>query len=261
VRKSARFVDRLGKVAVTEELIERLGGDVINAAIAQLRMSDNGCWKCGMPMRAEDDVSLVAQTTSVGGRVGFVHMRCAPPQLIDTRRSRRAALAFDRYFESASSDVPGFMIVRDYPAPHGLLVVSAESGIKARGEDGETLSPWLELLFSKGFVPVVPDVFDAAPEPSDGWVVEVQGETVRCGTQTMALFTGELTIPPQWREAVSREQQCMVLAVAVGVSSSAVGDETGAALNALASRGSVAVVGARASSGNRAIKQGRALGR
>jgi len=97
-------------------------------------LSGGKCWDCGEPIRAIDAVSLIAHLAPVGTWTGFLHFRCGPPQILDARRDRRAALRMADYLAEVSSDVQGFVVVRNYPAPHGVLVVSPETPIGARTE-------------------------------------------------------------------------------------------------------------------------------
>jgi hypothetical protein len=125
-----------GPVAVTEDLIDLVGPDVIDNAVAHLRMGGGNCKLCGDAIRPADQVSLVAHLTSAGDRVGFLHYRCGPPQILDDQRSRHASLRMAEYLKEVSVDVQAFALIRDYPAPHGVLVVSAETPSLAREEKG-----------------------------------------------------------------------------------------------------------------------------
>jgi hypothetical protein len=229
-----------GSVAVDEELIELLGSEAIDSLVAHLRMSGGTCWDCDKPIRAADAVSLIAHLTPLGARAGFLHFRCGPPQIMDGRRNRRAALHMADYLAEVSSDVQGFVVVRNYPAPHGVLVVSPETPIGARTETGDGMNLWLEFVLKQGFLPVAPHVMHATPELLPGWTVDFRDGMLVCSAdEGRGLIEATLETSDTWREAVRREGQCLVVVAGLGLSSDEVGSGFDAALNVLAGRGLV----------------------
>ncbi|HTW97599.1 MAG TPA: hypothetical protein VMD59_02420 [Acidimicrobiales bacterium] len=146
----------------------------------------------------------------------------------------------EQYLAERSTDVQGFVVLRSSPEPHGVLVVSPETPLRAREEDGDSVSPWLDLLLKQGFVPVGPDVMDVRPARLPDWRVDVVDGFLTCGTNDRLLISGALEVPEQWRAAVREEGQCVVLVAALGVSSNELGPDFDAALNSLASGGLVA---------------------
>ena len=91
-----------GEVLLAEELVEFLSNDAIDAAIEQLRFSGGHCWSSHGKIHHSGDVSLIVHKTPAGGKVGALHFRCGPPQIIDSGRNRRATIAFDRYIQDRS---------------------------------------------------------------------------------------------------------------------------------------------------------------
>lgn len=232
-----------GSVAVPDDLPELVGPRLIDDAIIHLRLGGGSCWLCNDPIHASDRVSMVAHLTSTGDRLGFLHYRCAPPQILDERRSRQASLRMAGYLKDASTEAQAFALLRDYPTPHGLLVVSAETPSLAQEENGDTTTPWLSLVLEQGFTPLGPDVLDATPGLLPGWRLDVAGDQVVCGHGDHQLYVGALDIPDEWRSALQEEGQCVVVAVGLGISSTELGNEALGALNALAGRGLVACAG------------------
>jgi hypothetical protein len=229
-----------GSVAVNEELIELLEADTIDNFVDHLRMSGGTCWDCRKPIRARDAVSLIVHLTQIGSRVGFLHFRCGPPQILDGRRSRRAALRLEDYLAEISSDVQGFVVVRSFPAPHAMLVVSPETPIAAVLETGDNKSFFLESVLEHGFLPIGPDVLDAAPELLPGWTVDLREGLLVCGADgSRNLISADLEISDAWRDAVRSEGSCLVVVAGIGVSTSEIGPGFAAALNDLAERGLV----------------------
>lgn len=171
-----------GSVAVDEELIELLGSEAIDNLVSHLRMGGGTCWDCEKPILPVDAVSLIAHLTPLGTRTGFLHFRCGPPQIMDDRRSRRAALHMADYLAEVSSDVQGFVVVRSYPAPHGVLVVSPTTPTSARTETGDGTNLWLGFVLKQGFLPVAADVMDAIPELLPGWTIDFRHGLLVCGT-------------------------------------------------------------------------------
>lgn len=167
-------------------------------------------------------------------------MRCGPPQIIDDRRNRRAAIAMARDMKERSTDAQAFVVVRGFPAPYGLLVVSPDASFSARAENGELLSPWLDLSLRDGFAPLAPDVFDATPDEVEGWTLRVEGGNVVCGSSDGALFDGSLEMPQAWLNAIASERRCVVIVASIAVDSNVLGRGFEPALNLLASRGLVA---------------------
>ena len=153
---------QVGGVLVSEELVEFLGDGTIDAAVGHLRLGGGHCWSCNAKIHHTEDVSLVVHKTAAGGRVGFLHFRCGPPQLLDVSRNRRAAIAMGRYLRERSTDAQAFVVVRSYPSPHGVLVVSLDASLSARAENGDLMTPWLDNALRAGFVLLAPDVFDVA---------------------------------------------------------------------------------------------------
>jgi len=227
-------------VAVSDELTELLGSDDLGAAVLHLRSGGGNCWDCHGVIRSRDDVSLLVHLTSAGRRIGFAHLRCVPPQVIDDRRSRRAAVRMSQYLSEVSSDVQGFVAIRRHPSPHGVLVVSPTVGITARDEDGDHANPWLDQAFEHGFVPIGPDVLDAATTPLASWQIDVTGGHVVCGDGERSLVAADLSIPPEWLDTLRRDGECLVLATGLGVSSDETDGGVDALLNLLARRGLVA---------------------
>lgn len=142
-----------GSVFASEDVAELIEVDEIDAAIDHLRMGGGDCWECRQPIQTPDDVSFIAHMTPNAARLGFAHFRCIPPQLIDERRSRRAALFMQRYLLERSTDSQAFVLFRSEPTPRGMLVVSPETGMRARNENGDSAMPWLDLLCERGFMP------------------------------------------------------------------------------------------------------------
>lgn len=227
-------------MAANEDLVDLLGKEVIDAAYAQLRLGGGTCWGCSSKIRGTDDVSLIAHTAPTGGRIGFIHVSCGPPQIIDSHRNRQAAIQMNRYIENRFLDVQAFVMGREYPSPHGLLVVSPESGFTYKTENGETINPWLTTWLEAGFALLAPDVLDATPAIVEGWSLRVEGGKITCGSSEGALFEGEIDTPRPWLEIIASERQCVVLVVGIGVDSTELGPGTGSALNLLASKGAVA---------------------
>ena len=166
---------QVGNVLVDDELVEFLGAGAIDAAIGHLRLGGGWCLACGATIHHVEDVSLIVHATSVGAKVAFVHMRCGPPQLLDARRNRRAAIAMDTYFKDRCGDAQAFVAYRSDPAPRGMLVVTQQATVKSWVDNGELVSPWLDLCLTAGLVPIAPDVLDAVPELVDGWALRVDG--------------------------------------------------------------------------------------
>ena len=231
---------QIGEVLVSEELVEFLGTDTIDAAVGQLRLSGGNCWSCEGTIHHVDDVSLILHKTPVGGKIGFLHLRCGPPQILDSGRNRRAAIAFESYFRDRSTDAQAFAVVRNYPYPHALLVVSQEASFSAREENGDVTSPWLNLCIEAGLITLCPDVFDASPALVDGWSLRIEGDKVVCGSPRGPLYEGSLETPADWLEALAQERRCIIFVTGLGVNSDTVGDGFEPALNLLASRGLVA---------------------
>lgn len=230
-----------GEVLVSEELIELLGGEAIDAVIRQLRLGGGRCWICRTTIHPVDDVSLVAHLTAAGRRAGFVHLRCAPPQVIDRRRNRRAALSLERHMKERMTDAQAFAGCRDYPAPHAFLVVSSEVCLAVRTESGDLLNPWLDLLLENGLELMMgPDLLGATPARADGCSLRVEGDLVTCDAPNGAIYTGPLEMPLSWLDALISERLCVVLAVGMNVDSDVVGSGCEAALNMLSARGLVA---------------------
>ncbi len=116
-----------------------------------------------------------------GGTVGFIHRRCGPPQIIDRRRNRPAAIAQHHYLAECVTDAQAFAATRNYPSPHVMLVVSPSSPMAVTTDNGEAIKPWLDVALEAGFVPVAPAVVDAAPEVLRGWSLRIDGDdTVVC---------------------------------------------------------------------------------
>lgn len=163
-----------------------------------------------------------------------------PPQVLDDRRSRRAAIHMEQHLLERSTDVQGFVVVRRWPDPHGVLVVSLETPLRGREGDGDSVSPWLDLRFEQGFAPVAPDVMDVRPALLPDLHVDVVGELLTCGTGDRLLISAELEVPAEWRGAVRKEGQCVVVAVGLGISSNELGLDFDGALNTYARGGLVA---------------------
>lgn len=230
----------VGEVLVSEELIDVLGDEAIDIAVGQLRLSGGKCWSCGLKIHHVEDVSLVVNETAVGGHVGFIHLRCGPPQIHNSRRNRRAAHAFDRYMRDRSSDAQAFTVVRNYPHPHGVLVISLQAPITTKAENGDVVNPWFNMALEAGMIPLAPDVFDADPEPAEGWSLQVVGDDVVCDSPIGRLYVGGANARACWLEAVAGEGLCLAVAVGLGVSSHDLGAGCAPALNLLASKGLVA---------------------
>jgi hypothetical protein len=212
-------------------------------------MGGGNCWTCRGRIEVSDEVSLVAHATGVGLRVGFVHFRCAPPQFIDDRRNRRSAIQMRGRLADMASTVQGFVALRKFPAPHCLLVVSPESMMRAREENGEVTSLWFGEVLEQGFSLAASDLMDVVPDLLEGWVVHISVDgMLTCGGGTSVLISAPLNVPEAWRGAVKVEGECVVIACASGVSSDEMGSAFEAGLNYLASRGLVAH--ARVSAGN-----------
>ena len=230
----------VGDVVASEEVVELLGVAMVDTAVGHLRLGGGRCWACHGKIHHTDDVSLVVHETAAGGKVGFVHFRCGPPQLIDNRRNRRAAIAMDRYLKERSTDAQAFVVARNYPSPHGMLVVSPEVGPSVIAENGELLNPWLDLSLTAGFAPLAPDVLDAAPDTVEGWNLRMEGSSVVCEAPGGRLFDGRLETPEPWLDAVISERRCVVLVAGISVDSNVLGRGFELGLNLLASKGLVA---------------------
>ena len=230
--------DTVGNVLVDEEQVELLGAAAIDAAVGHLRLGGGRCWCCGGTIHQVDDVSLVVKTTAASGIAGFIHMRCGPPGIMDLRRSRRAALALERYTKSRSSDVGAFAGYRMWRTPHVSLVVSAEFGVTLRAESGDLVNPWLELALTAGFDLILnSEVLDATPECVDGWSLRVEGDVLTCDTPDGALYTGTLDMPVPWLDSLITERQCLVLIAGVSIDTTVLGGDSEVALNASGPRG------------------------
>lgn len=239
--------DSFGGVFVDEDLVELLEPGDIDDAIEHLRMAGGNCWTCHGRIELSADVSLVAHATSVGLRAGFVHFACAPPQLIDDRHNRRAAIRMNGRLADMASTVQGFVALKKYPAPHGLLVVSPESVMRAREQNGDVTSLWFGLVLEQGFSLAAPDLMDVVPDLLEGWTVDISVDGIfTCGDGTSELISAPLTVPEEWRSAVRKEQECVVVACASGISSDEMGSAVESGLNYLASRGLVAYSRVRA---------------
>ncbi len=230
-----------GEVVASEELLELLGEETIDALVGQLRLGGGSCAQCRATIHNVEDVSVVATLTAAGARASFVHLRCAPPQIIDNRRNRRAALAHDQYMKERVSDAQAFAGCRDHRAPHAFVVVSFEVALSERTESGDLVNPWIGLMLENGFELLMePDLLDAAPDRVEGWGLRVEGDTVTCDSPMGALYTGGLSMPAPWLEAITTEQECLVLVAGLNIDSDVVGPGCEAALNALAARGLIA---------------------
>ncbi|HZT96402.1 MAG TPA: hypothetical protein VFB34_06150, partial [Chloroflexota bacterium] len=230
---------RVGDVLVSEDLVELLGAEHIDAAVNQLRLNGGNCWACEGGIHHPDDVSLVVRVTAVGGKTGFIHMRCGPPQILDERRNRRAAIAMSKYLLERGTDAQAFAGVRSYPAPHSMLFVSLEAPVSATAENGERTSPWLDLLLGDGLQLLPPDVFDAQPQIVDGWTLRIAGSNVTCQTPRGALSEGLLEMPKPWLAALAAERSCVVVATGIAVDGDRLGPDLEPALNSLAANGLV----------------------
>jgi len=146
-----------------------------------------------------------------------------------------------RYLVERSTDVQAFVALRTDPAPHGLLVVSPETGVRARYDNGDPATPWLELLSAEGFAPSDLDPSSSSPELLPDWELRLVGAEVRCGREGRLLYEGDLEIPPEWREAVIAEGECVVLEAGIGVCSQELGSALGESLATLSARGLVLV--------------------
>lgn len=215
---------KVGFVAVSEEVEELLEANEINSAIEHLRMGGENCWVCPGSIRPSDDVSLIVQLAPTGCRLSFTHFKCAPPQIVDDRRNRRVALAFDRYLGERSADAQAFALWRNFPSPHAVLVVSQETPMRTRADNGDSVQPWLNRTLEEGFSLIPPDVLDADPEELPGWSLRVEGRNVICGSIDGALYEGRLDMPSAWLEALAYDRRCLVLASAIGISSDELGD-------------------------------------
>lgn len=112
----------LGGIYVSDDVDDLIDADDIKDAVNHLRMGGGDCWECRQATHVGDEVSLIAHLTPTAAMLGFAYYGCAPPQLVDDRRNRRAALAMRRYIDERSSDVQAFAMIRSDPPPHGLLV-------------------------------------------------------------------------------------------------------------------------------------------
>lgn len=232
--------DHVGDVYVSEELLDLLGAGAIDSAIAHLRLGGGHCWACNEKIHHTDDVSLVVHKTPAGGRVGFIHFRCGPPQLRNERRNRRAAIAMERYIRERSTDAQAFVVFRNYASPQGVLVVSLETPVAQRTHNDEPVSPWLDLSFQDGFIPLAPEVLDAEPEAVEGCNLRIEGANVVCQSPRGRLFEGKIETPEPWLNAISSERRCLVLVAGLGVDTNVLGPGAGPALDLLASQGLVA---------------------
>lgn len=243
MRRTKAAGKELGQVLVNTELIKLLGGEVINDAVDHLRMGGGRCWACRHPIHPTDPVSLVAQRTGAHDRLGFVHLLCAPPQILDDQRSRRRSIAAEKSVQEGFESAQAFALGRDHRKPHCLVVVSPETTVRVRQEEGEVVSPWLAELCREGFVPVAPDVIDVVPPMLENWTIRFTGGELTCGPPDRPLYVGSLPAPRHWGRIMRREQECTVLVAGVGVSTSVIGRAAAGALNTLAARG--LIVGAR----------------
>jgi hypothetical protein len=231
---------QLGKVAVTEELLDAVGPDGIQAAIRQLRFNGGTCLICDAPIHAVEDVSLATSDTPVGTRLTFLHLRCGPPQRLDLSRNRRAAIAMDRDLHSRSMDLQAFTVLREYPAPLCMLVISPEIGITTHADNGDQVTWWTFVSSELGLVPVGPNVLDATPPALEGWVLHVTGRTLVVESPSGSFFEGNPELPQEWLEALAVERRCVLLSAGLGVNSSELQPRTGRALDHLASQGLLA---------------------
>jgi hypothetical protein len=101
----------------------------------------------------------------------------------------------------------------------------------------------LNLALEQGFTAVAPDVLDAAPALLNGWCLEVTGDLIECGADSLKLYSGTLDIPTGWLEALQAEGRWLVIAAGLAVSSTELGSDAVGALNALAAKGLVACTG------------------
>lgn len=231
-------------VLLSDEVLGQIGLDDLDDALDHLDGAGGRCWDCQRPIRPDEAVSVLVHMTATSSRMGFAHAGCVPPQVLDRRRNRRAALRSNEYLQDRSTDVQAFVVYREYPAPKAMLVVSPEVAVRFRPDGGEVASPWLDWLCAAGFGPVAPDILDAQPDHISEWEVDIEGEVLRCGGSTTALFQGRLDLPQPWRVALKEDGECVVLAAARGVISSS--GRARERLNDLAQRG--LVVGATVSS-------------
>ncbi len=198
------------------------------------------CWKCHQAIRQNEGVSLIAHLTSFASRLGFLHSRCGPPQVLDHRRNRLEALRAANHLREVSSDVQAFVAVREYPAPHGMLIISPETPRQLQGESGDLMSVWLNDVFEHGFTLAMPDVLDATPDDIPGWEIRAIDGLLTCASNDETLFEGTPERPNEWNDILHKEGKCLVLVAALGVSTNELGWDTARALNELARQGLVA---------------------
>jgi hypothetical protein len=155
----------------------------------------------------------------------------------------------DAQFHEMATEVQGFLVLRNFPNPKGVLVVSANSVMRTRESNDEFSSPWINFLLDQGLSLLGPDVMDAVPDFLTGWHLNVDANgTVDCGRRGLQFYSGELEVPSTWREAVTLEGECLLVVSAFGVNSDELGTVFEGALSAFAGRGLVvgATIAARA---------------
>jgi hypothetical protein len=238
----------LAPVQVSEQLKQHVPHDEIARAIAQLRSAGADCWACAKRIQIHEESAMQLHITSVAGRLGFTHARCAPPGVLDDRRNRRAAIHAQERLLDAATDMLAFLSVREYPAPRSVVVLSAQNPVRHLFEEG-AVSFLTEGAMIMGMEPVAPPVMDAVPTSDARWSVRLPDPghmLVECDGS--AFYDGEVSVLAEWSEAVAREGTTVVLFAGIGLRSSVAGNETWNLLERFAHQGHVVGVTATAKS-------------
>lgn len=233
-----------GSVDVDEAIRSELSRDQIGSAIAQLRFAGATCWICDKKIRPYERSSMLVHLTSVAGREGFAHARCAGSRLIDDRSNRRAALHARDRIEDAATDVLAFLAYREYPSP--LVVVSPMNPVSFISED-DSLGWLMSSALADGMEPVATGVLDAVPARDDSWSVTqpAPGRLV-VSHEDQPFYDGEVTDLAARTHAVGEEHECLVLCAGIGVRSRHLSEAARPVLDAFARRGKLAGVVAKA---------------
>lgn len=245
---SSRAQRRQFAVDVSEELRRCVPADQVANAIAQLRSAGADCWVCGGRVDPHEQSALQLHVTSVAGRLGLTHARCARSGVFDDRGSRSAALHTQERLLESSTDMLAFLSFRSLPAPRAVVVLSPLSPVRYQLEQG-SLTLAVHAATALGMQPVAPPVIDAVPAANSQWSVWEPSKgrlLVECGS--IACYEGEVSDLPQWSEAVGAEGNAMVLLAGIGLPSSVAGSDTWRVLDRFAHQGLVVGVTANAAS-------------
>jgi len=234
-----------GSVDVDEAIRSKLSRDQISSAIAQLRFAGSTCWICEKMIRPDETSSMLVHLTSVAGRQGFAHARCAGSGLIDDRGNRRAALQARGRIEDVATDVLAFLAYRKHLSPRALVVVSPMNPVSFISED-DSLGWLVSSALARGMEPLASGVLDAVPAPDASWSVTqpAPGRLV-VSHEDETFYDGEVADVAAWTQAVGDEHECLILCAGIGVRSEHLSEGVWSVLDALSRRGELAGVVAK----------------